>query len=130
MAASRDPNSSCNSDEVVVNHWDWQVEPDFSTQKLCCSITLHVTALEDGVASLVREVLLYARNCQSQGVWKYLTFVKTGDILQGTDTCTHMLPPSCILMCAYGSATFIRPLHMTCHGGVCDQTSDVCVTAN
>jgi len=56
MAASRDPNSSCNSDEVVVNHWDWQVEPDFSTQKLCCSITLHVTALEDGVASLVLDV--------------------------------------------------------------------------
>ena len=65
MAASKDPNSSCNSGEVVVNHWDWQVEPDFAARKLCCSITLHVTALEDGVANLVSHVDIFTLMCCS-----------------------------------------------------------------
>jgi len=54
VLTTRDPSSCCNSGEVVVKHWDWQVEPDFIAKKLRCSVTLQATTIKDGAANLVR----------------------------------------------------------------------------
>lgn len=53
MAASGDPSSSSNFSEVVVKHFDWQLEVDFASQKLLCVATLQACTLAEGVAELV-----------------------------------------------------------------------------
>ena len=53
ILTTQDPSSCCNSGEVVVKHWDWQVEPDFIAKKLSCSVTLQATTIKDSAAKLV-----------------------------------------------------------------------------
>ena len=53
MAVVVDPSSSSNLTDVVVKHFDWQLEVDFASNKLLCTADLHVCTLREGVAELV-----------------------------------------------------------------------------
>ena len=53
ILTTQDPSSCCNSGEVILKHWDWQVEPDFIAKKLSCSVTLQATTIKDSAAKLV-----------------------------------------------------------------------------
>ena len=50
----KDPSSSANSRQVVVKHWDWEVEVDFQKKTLRCAATLQIRTLCEGVRNLVR----------------------------------------------------------------------------
>ena len=53
MDQTTDSCSSCNSEEAVVKHWDWEVEVDFKSKRLRCTATLCINTLTEGVGNLV-----------------------------------------------------------------------------
>ena len=48
-----DTCSSANSGQVVVKHWEWDVDVDFDQKTLRCTTTLQIRTLCEGVGNLV-----------------------------------------------------------------------------